>query len=495
MGLTVNTNVASLNTQRNLNGSSKALDTSLQRLSTGFRINSAKDDAAGLQISNRLTSQVNGLNVAVRNANDGISLAQTAEGALQQSTNILQRMRDLSLQSANGSNSSSERNALQQEVTQLQQELNRIADTTSFGGRKILEGSFGTQAFQVGANAFETIDVSLGNFRADKLGNNTRTLAGTVANVGLGRATAAAAGTAGANNVSGTVTINGSSGTSTAITLTGGSAKAAADAINAQTGTTNVSADARTVVGIGALSAGGEVVFNLSGSNSTAVAIRATVTSSDLSNLATDINSKSGQTGITAQIDSGVLKLTSERGDDIKIEGFNHTTAGATVAVSTYGYDGTGTATESVTLTQGGSNSTRAMGVVKLNSSESFTSTSSDTSIDAANAQLSTLAAVDKVDITTAIGAQKALDVLDSALTKVDSSRAQLGAVQNRFDNTISNLQNISENAAAARSRIKDTDFAAETSELTKNQILQQAGTAILAQANQLPQAVLSLLR
>lgn len=189
------------------------------------------------------------------------------------------------------------------------------------------------------------------------------------------------------------------------------------------------------------------------------------------------------------------MKLTSERGDDIKIEGFNSTAAGSTVAVSTYGYDGTGTATESVTLTQGGNNSTRAMGVVKLNSSESFTSTASDTSVDAANAQLSTLAAVDKIDITTAIGAQKALDVLDSALTKVDSSRAQLGAVQNRFDNTISNLQNISENAAAARSRIKDTDFAAETSELTKNQILQQAGTAILAQANQLPQAVLSLLR
>lgn len=293
MGLTVNTNVASLNTQRNLNGSSKALDTSLQRLSTGFRINSAKDDAAGLQISNRLTSQVNGLNVAVRNANDGISLAQTAEGALQQSTNILQRMRDLSLQSANGSNSSSERNALQQEVTQLQQELNRIADTTSFGGRKILEGSFGTQSFQVGANAFETIDVSLGNFRADKIGNNTRTLAGTAANVGLGRATVAAAGTAGVNNVAGTVTINGSTGVSTAINLAGSSAKAAADAVNAQTGTTNVSADARTVVGIGALSAGGEVAFNLSGSNSTAVAIRATVTTSDLSNLATDINSKS----------------------------------------------------------------------------------------------------------------------------------------------------------------------------------------------------------
>ncbi|MDH4656355.1 MULTISPECIES: flagellin [unclassified Pseudomonas] len=494
MALTVNTNIASLNTQRNMNNSSNALNNSMQRLSTGLRINSAKDDAAGLQISNRLTSQVNGLNVAVRNANDGISLAQTAEGAMQQSTNILQRMRDLSLQSANGSNASTERRALQDEVTQLQQELNRIADTTSFGGRKILDGTFGSQSFQVGANAFETINVTLGNYRASNLGNNSRTLAGTAANIGLGRATAAAA-TAAANNVAGTVTINGSAGTSTAISVAGSSAKAAADSINAETGTTNVSADARTVVGLSGLSAGGEVAFNLTGANSSSIAIRATVTTTDMSALATEINSKTGQTGISAVIDAGVLKMTSERGDDIVIEGFNHTTAGATVNLTTYGYDGTGAAVDTVGLTQGTNDSTRAMGVVKLNSSKAFTSTASNTAVDAANAQLSTMATVDKVDITTAIGAQKALDVLDSALSFIDSSRAELGAVQNRFDNTISNLQNIGENATAARSRIQDTDFAAETATMTKNQVLQQAGTAILAQANQLPQAVLSLLR
>ncbi|WP_374378662.1 flagellin [Pseudomonas fluvialis] len=495
MALTVNTNVASLNTQRNLNKSSDALSTSLQRLSTGSRINSAKDDAAGLQISNRLTSQINGLNVAVRNANDGISLAQTAEGALQQSTNILQRMRDLSLQSANGSNSPTERRALQDEVTQLQQEMNRIADTTSFGGRKILEGSFGSQSFQVGANAFETISVNLGNFRADAVGSNTRTLSGTAANVGLGRLTAANASTANANNVAGTVTINGSAGASTAISVAGLSAKAAADAINAQTGSTNVTADARTTVSIGALSAGGEVSFNLSGANATAIAVRATVTTGDLSNLVTEINSKSGQTGIAATLDAGVIKMTSERGDDIKIEGFNHTTASATMAVASYGYTGAGAATETVTLTQGANNSTRAMGVINLSSSKSFTSTASDTSVDAASAQLSAKQTVSTVDITTAIGAQSALNIIDASLTFIDSARAELGAVQNRFDNTISNLQNISENASAARGRIQDTDFAAETANLSKNQVLQQAGTAILAQANQLPQAVLSLLR
>ncbi|MDG1580347.1 flagellin [Pseudomonas sp. GOM6] len=493
MALTVNTNVASLNTQRNLNTSSKGLDTSLQRLSTGFRINSAKDDAAGLQISNRLTSQVNGLNVAVRNANDGISLAQTAEGALQQSTNLLQRMRDLALQSANGSNSASERRALQDEVTQLQGEFNRIADTTSFGGRKILDGTFGSQQFQVGANAFETIDVTLGNFRASSVGNNTRTLAGNAANTGLGRATVAAAAAA-ANNVAGTVTIAGSSGTSTAISVATSSAKVAADAINSATGTTNVSADARTVVGLSGLSASGTVNFNLTGSNASAINIRATVTTTDLSALAAEINTKSGQTGITAEISSGVLKMTSERGDDIVIGDFAND-AGGTANFTTYGYDGTGAAVDTVALTSGGDDSSRGMGVVKLNSSKAFTSTSSDTSTaSATTALVSSLDAVDKIDITTAIGAQKALDVVDSAMTFIDSARAELGAKQNRFENTISNLQNISENAAAARSRIRDTDFAAETSELTKNQILQQAGTSILAQANQLPQAVLSLL-
>ena len=176
MALTVNTNIASLNTQRNLSNSSNALQTSMQRLSTGSRINSAKDDAAGLQISNRLTSQINGLGVAVRNANDGISLAQTAEGAMQQSTNILQRMRDLALQSANGSNDTADRKALQKEVSDLQSELTRIAETTSFGGRKLLDGSFGNTSFQVGANSNETIDVGLTSVKANDIGLNGKQL-------------------------------------------------------------------------------------------------------------------------------------------------------------------------------------------------------------------------------------------------------------------------------------------------------------------------------
>ena len=189
MALTVNTNIASLNTQRNLNASSNDLNTSLQRLTTGYRINSAKDDAAGLQISNRLSNQISGLNVATRNANDGISLAQTAEGALQQSTNILQRIRDLALQSANGSNSDADRAALQKEVAAQQAELTRISDTTTFGGRKLLDGSFGTTSFQVGSNAYETIDISLQNASASAIGSYQvgSNGAGTVASVAAPR--------------------------------------------------------------------------------------------------------------------------------------------------------------------------------------------------------------------------------------------------------------------------------------------------------------------
>ncbi|MDI5843616.1 flagellin, partial [Shewanella xiamenensis] len=179
MAITVNTNVTSLKSQKNLNGANNALQTSMERLSSGLRINSAKDDAAGLQISNRLTSQINGLDVAQRNANDGISIAQTAEGAMQTSTDILQRMRDLSLQSANGSNSTEDRAAMQKELSALQTELTRIADTTSFGGQKLLDGTYGTQKFQVGANANETISVSLMDVAANKIGNNAISGAGT----------------------------------------------------------------------------------------------------------------------------------------------------------------------------------------------------------------------------------------------------------------------------------------------------------------------------
>ncbi|MGH8352863.1 MAG: flagellin [Pseudomonas sp.] len=505
MALTVNTNVASLNTQRNLTGSSKALDTSLQRLSTGFRINSAKDDAAGLQISNRLSSQVSGLNVAVRNANDGISLSQTAEGALQQSTNLLQRTRDLALQSANGSNSATERRALQDEVTQLQSELNRIADTTSFGGRKVLDGSFGSQSFQVGANAFETINVALGNFRADNIGshsrdlNNSTTGAATANQLGGFQVVTGADGAtdpsvaAPANGVTGNLTINGLKSATFAVS---GSAKSVAASVNNNSGTTGVTADARTVVQLSSIE-NDTYSFDLAAANSASpVSIRATVASGDLASLAGAINAEVGKTGVSATVEGSALKLVNEAGEDIAITNFRSTGAGD-FTVTNFNYTGE-TALAASTGTLGENDSTRSVGTVKLNSAKSFTTSASTATVDgtaAASVNVSALQKVSEIDISTAIGAQKALDVLDQALSFVDGARAELGAVQNRFENTISNLQNISENASAARSRIRDTDYAAETSTLTKNQILQQAGTAILAQANQLPQAVLSLLQ
>nr|WP_027897792.1 flagellin [Pseudomonas thermotolerans] len=492
MALTVNTNVASLNTQRNLNASSSSLNNSLQRLSTGLRINSAKDDAAGLQISNRLTSQINGLSVAVRNANDGISLAQTAEGALQQSTNIMQRMRDLALQSANGSNSGTERAALQQEVSALQQELNRIADTTSFGGRKILDGTFGSQSFQVGANAFETINVTLSSFRADDMGAYQRSLnaatgAATVDQLGSAEAGATA------NGVTADLTIQGLKSETVAVS---GSAKAVADKINTVAGSTGVTADARTVVGL-SVSADDTYEFTLTGSNtSSPVTIRATVANGDLNELARTINSESGKTGITATVDGSEIKLVSENGDDIVIDAFKAEDPASEMTLQVYDYSGENALTAATATLDDTNVTARAVGTVELSSAKSFTTkASADTLEGNQTVNVSALNDVSNIDISTQIGSQKALEVLDKALSFVDSARAELGAVQNRFDNTIANLQNIAENASAARSRIQDTDFAAETANLTKNQVLQQAGTAILAQANQLPQAVLSLLR
>lgn len=487
MALTVNTNVASLNTQRNLSNSSNALSTSLQRLSTGSRINSAKDDAAGLQISNRLTSQVNGLGVAVRNANDGISLAQTAEGALQQSTNLLQRMRDLALQSANGSNSGEDRASLQKEVSQLQQELTRIADTTTFGGRKLLDGNFGTSSFQVGANANETINVALTAAGAEKIGRNRSDLAGT----GIGQVVAAAAPT---NPITAadTLVVNGSLGSKTTAAVGTASAKAVAAAVNNVAGDTGVTADARTGVEF-SVSTAGQYSFTLQGTGTSTKPISLNITdTNDLSGLADKINAESGSTGIIATAKGSKLELFNDAGDNISFTAFS---GAGTATLNKIDYKGVVDTAETGTL-DATAVAAIVTGSVRLASSGSFTigAASGDTVATAAG-QVSTFDAVSTLKVDTAINAQDALTVIDGALAQIDDRRAALGAVQNRFENTIANLQNISENVSAARGRIQDTDFAAETANLSKNQVLQQAGTAILAQANQLPQAVLSLLR
>ncbi|MCC6532562.1 MAG: flagellin [Burkholderiales bacterium] len=497
----ITTNLASLNAQRNLNASQSSLSTALQRLSSGLRINSARDDAAGLAISQRLTSQINGLNQAVRNANDGISLAQTAEGALQESGNILQRIRQLAIQSANDSNSAADRKALQAEVSQLTSELNRIANTTTFNGKKVLDGSFSSQKFQVGADSNQTIDVTISDARATALGNYSYNSTNNVAANGIEVATAAAASLGNNNFKAQAVTINGSLGQATiaAGTLVAGStARTVAAEVNNVTGSTGVTATARTTATIGNLSAAGTFTFNLYGQNTSSVQISATVTAtSDLTALRDAINAQTGLTGITADGTGATLTLVQAEGYNVALEGV--------IATGTATLDLTGGEGAAATLgALVGTDSSTVGGQISFNSENAFTLSSSVAgasgglfgSAAAANAGVTgTLSAVGSVSIGSQTGANSAISVLDAALQKLSAIRADLGAVQNRFGSTISNLETTSENLEAARSRVRDADFAAETAALTRGQILQQAGTAILAQANALPNGVLALLR
>jgi len=737
MGLTINTNVMSLNAQRNLGTSQSALAKSMQRLSSGLRINSAKDDAAGLSISDRMTSQIRGLNQAARNSNDGISLAQTAEGALQETTNILQRMRELAVQSANDTNSSSDRSSLQAEVNQLKQEMTRIADTTEFNGKKLLDGSMTSAQFQVGANANQTISFGISSAKASDLGNNSlstdnasgieaatysaaavatsgssgaggtlaaaqtaalaaqnitftqsdettgvaaltagmsalsakgvidtasgststatygansvsldfavgawadgNTIALSIGNgsaattftvtgaggsnfatnlataiggfaeasgltvsasgtTGITIATTAATGEniqltgltvtgatltsatyTGANSVTGTLGTGTNSfiqrasatyafaptdgvvsakSTGTALGVTAGeeglggvgltnadgdnnvvaqdltvvgkagselvgidagdTAAVVAEKVNAVSSDTGVTATARTQATLSNLSSNGSVSFSLQGTNTEAVAINATVLSNDLTNLVTAVNEQSGNTGITATLsaDKASIALEQSAGYDIKISNFEHsgavtdtgTPANAVVqTIKVSGNQGAGTtlADGSGTLSEANQlDSTIVGGEVTFSSSASFNVTSSlDAagkslfSSDANGANVSELQSINNVDITTVAGAADAIDAIDGALSQVDNMRGERGAVQNRFESTISNLSNVSENLSAARSRILDADIAQETSAMTKNNILQQAGVSILAQANQAPQLALSLLQ
>ncbi|MGL5109738.1 MAG: flagellin [Vibrio ordalii] len=377
MAITVNTNIPALIAQRHLGSASEMLNQSLERLASGKRINSAKDDAAGLQISNRLESQMRGLDVAVRNANDGISIMQTAEGAMQESTNLLQRMRDLSLQSANGVNSKAERQALQEEMSALNDELNRIAETTSFGGRKLLNGSFGQSSFQIGASSGEAVQVSLKNMRSDSLDM-------------------------------------------------GGFSYVAAGMADSQW---RVTQDNR------------QLTMNYSDINGKqqSIQIQAKV-GDDIEELATYINGQTNKVSASVN-DKGQLQLFiagKETSGTIDFQG----SLANQLQMNMTGYE-----------------------------------------------------AVDNLDITEVGGAQRAVAVIDTAMQFVDSHRSELGALQNRFSHAINNLDNVHENLASSNSRIKDTDYAKETTQMVKQQILQQVSTSILAQAKKQPNLALVLLR
>ena len=499
--ISVNTNVSSLNAQRNLSQSGSDLATSMERLSSGMRINSAKDDAAGLQISNRLTSQIDGLSVAQSNANNGISMAQTAEGAMSESTSILQRMRELALQSANGSNSTEDREALQKEVSALQVEMTRIAETTSFGGQQLLNGSFGSKSFQVGSNANETINVSLSSVAANKIGTNQVNLQGDTA--GLGETQAAT--TSGTSNGVGTGTYTISGREEATVTIADeATAEEIANSINSYNSSTGVSAQARTeaTIDIGTPGELDETIsFKLDGAGldagkeSTISYVGTGTAEGDKQAMAEAINAKTDDHGVTATVENGELTISNNTGADIELTDLAESSSTSAVGITLTGqsYDGNDTSTATALAAGGGAAVT---GTVQLNSSEVFSVAGSVATLAAVatTEEVSTLVNVEDVDITSQKGSQDALAIIDNAIASIDSQRASLGAVQNRFDHTISNLANISENVSASRSRIQDTDFATETAEMTKNQILQQAGTSILSQANQLPQTALSLL-
>ncbi|MEB0206766.1 flagellin [Pseudomonas sp. CCC3.1] len=580
MALSVNTNVTSLTVQKNLNKAGDALSTSMTRLSSGLKINSAKDDAAGLQMANRLTSQTKGMTVAIANANNGNSIAQTAEGAMQESTNILQRLRELALQSANGDKSDADRASLQQEFTAKTGELTRIAQTTTYGGRNILDGSFTNQSFQVGADANQTISFGMSDISATALkGSYSEASANSTALTGLTASTTGTAlgqkaqvtGTdAGATTATDTIKINNVVISLDAAAAGEASGIAAAKAINEQSANTGVTATSDKD-GKLTLSSKGDIKLEavmdpdttatppgpdvkneglanlgLTEATTSAKAVElttpmgaaggVTVNGKDVaweadtkvSEILTKLTDAAG-TGSTASFKEGRFSLTTSDGKDIKlantvggslaqlglsagssqakltedtsielngvevkfkkgdsadaiVSSINSASTGVTASKND---DGTLKlfSNKDITIKDGAAGSgLKALGLTDASAAGTAKATTVETSV----ASLSVLTAADS---------QRTVQALADAIQQIDTQRSALGAVQNRFDSTVANLQSISENSTAALGRVQDTDFASEAAQLTKQQTLQQASTAILSQANQLPSAVMKLLQ
>jgi flagellin len=465
MAQVVNTNILSLNAQRNLNTSQGALATSLERLSSGLRINSAKDDAAGLAISERFTTQIRGLNQAVRNANDGISFAQTAEGALSTVGDALQRIRELAVQSANDTNSSSDRQAINNEVQQLIAEIGRVASATEFNGTRVLDGSLQNLVFQVGANQNQTITVSGVDARASQLG----------ARVAEG-ASALAGDFTGAFNFGnpGTLEVQGLAIDLKALDATATSLSEVVSRINAQSAATGVTASlasqAKQSFEITAADAAG--TLNINGVNI------AVASGDGAEQLAGKINALSAQSGVAASFDGTNLTLTSS--SDIEIA----RTGGGALAIGGLANGDSGVVMRGIDLATDVGQSIQV----------ATTGAADDLKLDGLGLGGTDRALTDQ-NVLSREAATQTLQVMDFALQQVNGLRAELGAVQIRFESTISNLSVSVENLSAARSRIRDADFAAETAELTRSQILQQAGISVLAQANATPQSVLALLQ
>jgi len=577
MALVINSNIPSINAQRQLVKSGMEMDQAMERLSSGKRVNTAADDAAGLAIANRQTSQIRGLDRAVANANDGVSLIQTAEGALDESTNILQRMRELAIQSANGIYSDADRSTLDAEVQQLKAELDRIADTTSFNGQKILDGSLGEVKLQVGAEANETIDFAITAFDTRSLGSgtggdiigaemslanisqiatgdiqinnqdiggfttgftdlydgnvSTGTLQGVlaqinenVANVDVTAFVEMTASTDGTGIVRDndilTIDVDMQDGTNQDFQITDvGSLEELADKITDSSGgilNASVNENGRLVI-----SSGSAAQITLGGGLATATGFaaagsaeaRLSLTSTDGSDITIDIDTTVTLVqheifALDERVASGDLLGTNAASGGAMAEGdviINGVTIGAATAATAAAKaaainrlsDQHGVVATVTTGVTGGTTSLKLDSVSGEEISLEYGGTASRDTLGIQETNVAETAGrtVDNIDISTAAGAQEAIDVIDGALETINATRADLGAINNRLDFTVSNLMNVSENTAAARSRIIDADFAAETAALSRAQVLQQASSAMLAQANAAPQQVLSLLQ
>lgn len=466
MALGINTNVASLNAQNQLSKSQGMNDQALQRLSSGLRINSAKDDAAGLAISTRFSAQISGSNVAQRNANDGISFAQTAEGALGEITNALSRIRDLAVQSANDTNSASDREALNQETQALIDEVNRIGAATQFNGQNVIDGTLDELVFQVGANAGQTINVAGVDARGSQLGSEVFEGLEGVSQTAIGAL-------ATANDL----TVNGQAVDFTDVT----SSADLADAINEVSSASGVTATLNdtTTADLGALTTAtdGDTLTV----NGTEIVLAA---ADDVDTIAEKLNQVSDQTGVTAVSDGTNLSLVDDAGESIEVA-----VAGTSAAFGSVANGSSETFDAGIDL------STDVGGSITLGGTNTGTPPEIDSVFGAAGTLTTEADVLNDVNVLTRESASKAISTVDKALDDINGIRAELGAVQSRFESTISNLASTTENLSAANSRILDADFAAETANLAKSQVLQQAGISVLAQANARPQQVLSLLQ
>ena len=485
MALTVNTNIASLTAQRNLTSSLNDLSTSLERLSSGLRINSAKDDAAGLAISERFTAQIKGLNQGVRNANDGISLAQTAEGALKEVTSNLQRIRELAVQSANATNSTSDRAALKAESDQLVAEINRVATNTKFNGINLLDGTFAAKAFQVGADAGETVSVT--SIASSKTGDLGKSYAASTAALALGAGGASNGSNLTINGV--TIGASGNDGSGSATPTE--SAKSIAAAINSAGAGVTATAGTTSVAGGGTptdLAANaGTLQITINGVD---VGTATNLGTADQNEAAIEalVNANSAATGVTASDATGALVFTAADGRNISITATNTAVGGSDL--EDFGMGGFTDATISTTKATVTLSSTDTIVV-----DDNLDAGGNVLAGDATTTKALTGTAVSLIDISTANGASTAITSIDSALSTISATRSDLGSYQSRFESIVANSQTSAENLSASRSRIMDADFAAETAQLTKSQILQQSGIAMLAQANSIPQNVLALLQ